>query len=206
VSEYEQEPYDRESESEIPTRVIPPEDIIDDEVPPVQGFSPGADFSILDTFKQELQELESAEDVYIPVKGYEQTGLQIKYRMPESGAQLERIGRTVTRNFKTPYDRNLYIAIDTMLYLCEGLYVQPEGVDEPVMLDPEETGSPCNFDEYLARIMGMETNGQAPTGRAVLRRLFGNNELAIITHSERLNRWLANTKADLNAEIWQLGE
>jgi len=202
VSEYD-EPYDREHESDIPTRVIPAEDIIDDPSP-VPGLAPGADFSILDTFKQELQELASAEFVHIPVKGYEQTGLTIKYRMPDSGQELERLSRQVMRQQKDTYSRNLMISMDTMIYLCEGLYVQPQGVEEPVMLDPNETGEPCRFDGYLARIMGM--NGAPESPRAILKRLFGGNDLAVIDHAERLNRWLQNTKADLNAEIWQLGE
>lgn len=204
-NEYADEPYDRESD--VPTRVIPPEDIVEDETPddsPVQPFHPGADFSIIDTFKQELQELVSAESVLIPVKGYEQTGLQIKYRMPDSGKELETLGRNVMRQQKDAYNRNLMISMDTMIYLCEGLYVQPEGVEEPVMLDPDNTGAPCQFDHTLATMMGM--NGAPESPRAILKRLFGGNDLAIINHAERLNRWLQNTKADLNAEIWQLGE
>lgn len=193
-------PYDREDEnvrSDDPTEVIPP----------VQGFSPGADFSILDTFKQELQELTQAEDVLIPVKGYEASGLQIKYRMPATGQEIEKIGRGVQRRYKDIYDRNLNTAMEMMIYLCEGLYVQPEGVEEPVMLDPQETGEPCRFDERLAELVGMKPeDGMEASPKAVLRKLFGNNELAIISHAERLQRWLQNTKADLTSEIWQLGE
>jgi len=204
VSEYEDEAAPYNQESEIPTRVIPQEDIYEDAVPPVQPLHPGADFSVLDTFKQELQELTSAESVHIPVKGYEQTGLTIRYRMPDSGQELERLSRQVMRQQKDTYNRNLMISMDTMIYLCEGLYVQPEGVEEPVMLDPDETGEPCKFDRTLATLMGMNGNPESP--RTILKRLFGDNDLAVIDHAERLNRWLQNTKADLNAEIWQLGE
>jgi len=203
MSEYEDEAAPYNQESDIPTRVIPAEDIIEDPSP-VQGLAPGADFSILDTFKQELHELTSAESVHIPVKGYEQTGLTIKYRMPDSGQELERLSRQVMRQQKDTYSRNLMISMDTMIYLCEGLYVQPEGVEEPVMLDPDETGEPCRFDRTLAGLMGM--NGAPESPRTILKRLFGDNDLAVIDHAERLNRWLQNTKADLNAEIWQLGE
>lgn len=204
MSEYEDEAAPYNQESEIPTRVIPQEDIYEDAVPPVQPLHPGADFSVLDTFKQELQELTSAESVHIPVKGYEQTGLTIRYRMPDSGQELERLSRQVMRQQKDTYNRNLMISMDTMIYLCEGLYVQPEGVEEPVMLDPDETGEPCKFDRTLATLMGMNGNPESP--RTILKRLFGDNDLAVIDHAERLNRWLQNTKADLNAEIWQLGE
>jgi hypothetical protein len=201
-------PYNRESEA--PTQIKPPSqengDVDIEDVPPVQGFTPGADYSVLDTFRQELQELAEAEDVLIPVKGYEATGLQIKYRMPESGSQLERITREVTRRYKTPYERNLNTAMEMMIYLCEGLYVQPDGVDEPVPLDFEETGQPVRFDERLATLIGLSGDGAQVTAKMIVRKLFGNNELAIMTHAERLQRWLSNTKADLSAEIWQLGE
>jgi hypothetical protein len=174
-------------------------------LPPVPVAAPGADFSLLDTFKAELQELVEAESVMIPVQGYEKTGLQIKYHMPASGKELDAIGRRVQKQYKERYDQNIYIALDTMIYLCDGLFVQPEGVEEPVMLDPQEIGEPVKFDERLAGIMGM--NGNEPIReRRVVRRLFGGNDLAVLTHAERLNRWLQNTKADLNAEIWQLGE
>ena len=201
--------YDREEDT--PTQIKEPAqdngDVGFDDVPPVQGFSPGADVSVLDTFRHELQELTEAEDVLIPVKGYEATGLQIKYRMPESGSQLERIGREVSRRYKTPYERNLNTAMEMMIYLCEGLYVQPEGVEEPVPLDLDHTGTPVRFDERLAGLIGLESqDGQQLSSKTILKKLFGNNELAIITHAERLQRWLQNTKADLSAEIWQLGE
>jgi len=175
-----------------------------DEDAPVLGFSEGGGVSFVDVFREELKELAEAETCFIPVKGYERTGLQIRYAMPENGKQLDNIARKVTREFKDAYSRNLYISIDTMIVLCDGVFVQPQGVEEPVMLDPEEFGQPCQFDERLAQIMGM--NGATGSARQVVKHLFGGNELAIMAHSERLSRWLQNTKADLEAEIWQLGE
>jgi len=181
--------------------------------PPVREVdSPGpfSSPSVVDMFQQELNEISSAESVFIPVKGYEQTGLQIRYHMPESGKVLGDINTRVSKQYKDTYSRNLYVAISTMIQLCDGLYVQPsiEGepeVDEPVMLDPDEMGMPVQFDERLAEMMGMEVT-QNLTARQVVRRLFGNNEMAILAHAERLSRWLQNTKADINAEMWQVGE
>lgn len=166
--------------------------------------------SVVDLFKQEQAEIASAKDVKIPVKGYEQTGLQIQYHMPADGKELDAIGTRINKQTKDAYSRNLFMAMDTMIHLCDGLFVQPnvEGepeVTEPVILDPDGVGEPMHFDERLARMMGMNEPEQA-SARQVVKRLFGNNELAIINHAERLNRWLQNTKADLNAEIWQLGD
>jgi hypothetical protein len=174
---------------------------------PVQGFNSQGLFStpsIVDLFRSEQESLASAKSVFIAVKGYEQTGLQIRYRMPESGKELEILANRINRQYKDTYSRNLYVSMDTIILLCDGLYVQPEGVTEPVMLDPDEIGEPCGFDTTLAGLLGMD--GEGLTARLVLRKLFGDNELAIITHAFDLNRWLQNTKADLNLEIWQVGE
>jgi hypothetical protein len=190
------------------TQVIPPEHDNDETAPvlPLETEgSPFSDFSLIDTFKSELDELVSAESVNIPVKGYERTGLQIKYHMPENGRELDNLSRTVSKQYTGAYDKNLAIAIATMVHLCDGLYVQPDNIPEPVMLDPEETGYPCQFDNRLADIMGME-NGEPRGQRQIVRRLFGNNDLAILSHAERLSRWLQNTKADVQSELWQLGE
>jgi hypothetical protein len=178
--------------------------------PPVRGFEPRGALnvgSVVDLLRQEQEELSSAREVYIPVKGYEKTGLQIRYRMPESGKELDMIMSKVSRQQKDAYLRNLYVAIDTMVFLCDGIYVQPEDVPEPVMLDPHNTGEPCQFDDTLAELLGMENAGSNElTTRQIVRKLFGGNELAIMSHSFDLSRWLQNTKADLNLEIWQVGE
>lgn len=188
-----------DTESETPAELDAEAD-----APPVQGFEQGAGVSLVDTFKQELQELAETKTVMIPVRGYERTGLQVKYMMPENGKQLDAIARRVNREVKDTYSRNLFTAMDTMSTLCDGLYVQPEGVPEPVMLDPNETGMPCHFDVTLAELMGM--NGTSGSARQVIKRLFGNNDMAVMSHAERLSRWLQNTKADLDVEFWQVGE
>jgi hypothetical protein len=186
--------------------------------PAVQGFEeegaaedngthPGQMPSVIDLLRQDQEELASVKEVYIPVRGYERSGIQIKYHLPDKGKELDDITRKVQREFKDGYNRNLYISIDTMIRLCAGLYCQPEGIDEPVELDPEMMGSPVMFDERLAKAMGLKSEpGQPLTARLVVRRFFGNNELAIINHAERLNRWLLDTNADLEREIWQMGE
>jgi hypothetical protein len=125
--------------------------------------------------------------------------------MPESGKELDNIARKVARDHKDVFNRNLYTAMDTMIILCIGLYVQPPEVDEPVELDPQEMGEPVRFDYRLGEIVGI-TDPEEAKSRVVLRKLFGNNDFAVIAHAEKLNRWLANVKADLNVEFWQLGE
>jgi hypothetical protein len=185
-----------------------------DQVTPVPGFeqesangdapSPFSEASIADLLQADMAELAATKEVFIPIKGYERSGIQACYHLPAKGKELNDIGRKVEREFKDNYSRNLAIAIDTMIHLCSGIYCQPEGVPEPVMLDPDNTGAPVGFDQDLAKLMGIE--GETQSARQVVRRLFNNNDLAIISHAEKLQRWLQNTKADVSLEIWQQGE
>jgi len=168
--------------------------------------------SIVDLLKQDFEELAEHEDAYIPIMGYENTGLQVRYRMPGNGKELDNIARNNMRKHKDAFTRNVNIAIDTMIHLCAGLYVQPpdlgdNGADPNVKyeLDPANSGHPVGFDGNLAEIMGWE-GADTIASRDVVRKLFGKNDMAIMSHFERLNRWLVNTKADLTSEIWQMGE
>ena len=182
----------------------------DEDATPVPGFENGdaptqfSEVSIVDLLQADMQELAETKEAYIPVKGYERVGLQVCYHLPDRGKELDQIARKVQREVKDNYNRNITIAIDTMIHLCSGLYVQPAGVTERVMLDLDHTGEPVMFDEKLAEMLGIES--QVSTAREVVRKLFGNNEMMIISHAEKLNRWLQNTKADLSLEIWQQGE
>ena len=179
----------------------------EDEATPVQGFENGgaptafSDASIVDLLQQDMREIAETKEVYIPIKGYERSGIQVCYHLPVGGKEIADIGRKVEREFKDAYSRNLNIAIDTMIHLCSGVYCQPPGVPEPVMLDPDDTGNPVGFDIQLAQLMGIE--GEVQSARQVVRRLFGNNDMAILAHAEKLQRWLANTKADVTLELWQ---
>jgi hypothetical protein len=160
--------------------------------------------SVLDLLKQDHDEIAASSEVFIRVVGYDKSGLQVKYRLPESG-ELATIGKKIERQHKDMFARNLYIAMDTMIALCEGIYVQPEGVEEPVGLDFEESGEPCGFDERLAVHLGMDGETSI-TARDVVRRVFDNRDFAIISHAEKLNRWLVDAKADVDKEFWEVGE
>jgi hypothetical protein len=176
--------------------------VVEDAVLGGDERTPFSGVSIADLIREEAQELADSKETFIPIVGYEKTGLRAKYVLPESGKELDAIARKVNKEQTGQYDRNLYTAIDTMIHLCVGLYVQPEDVEEPVMLDPEETGEPARFDAYLSSILQMP-EGQS-TARQAVKRLFGGNEQAILVHTEKLSRWLNNTKADLSLEIWQV--
>lgn len=176
---------------------------------PVGGLEEPGPFSassIVDLIKQEQQELTEIKDVLIPIKGYEKAGLRVKYGMPESGKVLDNIARKVMREVKDTYSRNLFITMDTMAHLEQGLYVLPPemALDEAVELDPEHTGMAISLTgETFAKMVGAAEGSSA---RDIIRKAFGGNELAIVAHGEKLNRWLQDSKADLSVEVWQMGE
>jgi hypothetical protein len=115
------------------------------------------DASLVDLLKQDLQEITENKEVFIPIVGYEKTGLAVRYRLPENGKELDNIGRKVMREYKDQFSRNLYIGMDTMIHLCIGLYVKPPGIsDEYVEFDPELEGSPVGFDYRMAAVLGMD--------------------------------------------------
>lgn len=178
------------------------EDITPDEyaTPPVGGSNGG--HALVDLIQNDLEELANAKDVIIPLKGYDASGLAVKYRMPANGQELDRIGAKVEKENKDRFYQSLWTGVDVMIYLCDGLYVKPDGVEEYVLLDPDDLGEPVRFDGRMAVLTGLPANTPA---RQVVKRVFGNNDLAILAHFERLNRWLSNTKADLDKELWQLG-
>lgn len=176
--------------------------MVEDDTPVAPLEEDGAPQTIIDLIQQDLQELGEKADTYIPVIGHERTGLAVRYMLPQSGKVLDNIATKVERETKDKYLRNLNTAIDTMLSLCEGLFVKPDGVEDYVMLDPQEIGMPVKFDARLAAIIGIAEDAPA---RAVVKKLFANNEMAIMSHAERMSRWLNNTKADLEVEVWQLG-
>ena len=167
----------------------------------------GGQASYIDLFKQELEEIESIKDVLIPVRGFEKTGVQVKYHLPKSGSELDEIARRAKREAsKDNFQLNLIISMQTMIHLCDGVYVQPAEAKEPVMLDPDEQGYPVKFDERLAKLLGLPEDDPNASARKTLRKLFGNNDSNIIDHAERLGRWIRDVKADVTLELWQLGE
>jgi len=190
------------------------------DTPPVEGFSEGPDepevhpvnqgIALVDLLKQDAAEVASPSDVYIPVKGYERTGLAIRYRVPESGRILDQIATKVNREYKTPYERNLYMGIDSMIVCCVGIYVRSaeaateDNIEGWVELNPDNTGEALTFgDLKLAELFGF---GETKTARTFVKKIFGNNDIAINDHAARLNRWLIDTNVDINASLWNLGE
>lgn len=168
--------------------------------------------SIIDLLKRDAAELQVT-DVYIPINGWENTGLAVRYELPERGKDLDAIVVKIERQFKKDqkYERNLYIGIDTMIKLCRGLYVKSDEAiseDNPngwVELDPLMHGTPLTFadGEELSGILGW---AKPESARDTVKMLFGGNDRSINDHAARLNMWLADTKTDVSKALWAQGE
>lgn len=161
--------------------------------------------TLLEAVKQEYEQLAKATDTYIPVIGYSASGLNIRYRLPHNGKELDAIATKVFRQVKSAYERNINVAIDTLITLCIGLYIEhPDKAGEYVEFNPDNQDGPITFiDTRLAEVLGWENITNA---RQAVRRLFANNEMALLSHADKLGRWMTDTSADLTTEVWQLGE
>jgi hypothetical protein len=168
------------------------------------GATPFRENSLIEQLRADNRELVENPEVFIPIPGYTRTGLQARYHLPESGKEIEAITRKVFREHRDTFSRNLYVSMDIMIRLCAGLYVQPPDSDDPVEFDPQLVGAPVQYDERLAEVLGIDP--ESVTARGVVRKLFGGNDLAIVAHAEKLDRWLRNTKADLTTDFAGLGE
>lgn len=158
--------------------------------------------SLVDLIKKNLAELASNVDVKIPVTGWDSIGLAVKYVLPESGKVLDEIARKNERENKDLYWRNYNTAVDTMIALHDGLYIKLPSMDDYEILDPGDTGVAVRFDDRFAATLGLEAGSRA---RVIVKKMFGGNELAVLNHVEKLSRWLSDTGADLNLELWQVG-
>lgn len=191
------------SEHEDETQIF---DTGDSPVPEDDGH-PAGQKSILDLLKADYKDVAETKEVYIPVAGWERTGLSVRYRLPTSGVELDAIARKVNQQYNRNdrYNRGFFTAVDTMIMLCDGLYIKhPDDPSQWVELDPNENGAPLDFGdgEELSSIFGW--NGNVSSARDVVKRMFGNNEMSILDHCGKLQRWMVDTKTDITTELWQL--
>jgi hypothetical protein len=157
--------------------------------------------SIVDLIKQDVSDLEEITDVLIPVPGYESSHLTIRYRLPK-GKELDELVTKNSRETKDEYYRGINTAMDSMILLCTGIFVQPPDHDEPIQLDIN--GQPVKLNATLATFLNWS---EMKSSREVVRYLFRGNDLAIGAHSARLQKWLVDVKADVSSTVWdQMGE
>lgn len=161
------------------------------------GDDNGTQSSLLDALAAQRDEIANVTEVFIPIPGYEASGMTLmaRYRLM-SGEDIEQIGRKVLREFKKNqrYERNLYATIDMMVEACTGIFVERSG--ERIQLKNHEVEIE-GYDENLAEALKFE----GPNARRCVIGVFGNNIVAIQSHSVLLGRWMADTSTDVLSEM-----
>ena len=162
------------------------------------GFSEKeAPRSLIDLVKGDLEQLAALDHVDIPIPGYDSSGLRVRYRAPRSGRELSNLTRPILREFRNDdYGRNLAIAIDLMIELSEGLYILHPDTRETITFDPDLSGIPLNFNFALVEALGWNAD-ELNSSRKVVKKLFDNNDVAILSHADELNNWLKNKRYEV---------
>lgn len=156
--------------------------------------------SPMEALRAKRQEIADRTEVLIPLAGYEEMGLHIKYRLIGRD-EADKIAKNVRGQTK---DRNEFmyrVIVDTMIAACEGFFLKDDGVDDDhaVPLQNEaKTGAIKTFGEFAQELNGGEP---IPTVRLGVLFVFGDNEFAVGGHGLLLNRWLSNTGLEIDQEF-----
>lgn len=158
--------------------------------------------SVMDLLRhrRQLRAQEITHDIDIPGYGGD---LFARYHLID-GKQLNAIASRIQKTERDPAGRNLLASVDVMVAACDGLYARDRGVERGLHeILGEET--PVRYDVRLAQFLGFEGElGDAPTARGVVLALFNGNDLAVMSHSSRLQRWTMGAENELDEEF--LGE
>ena len=159
--------------------------------------------NLLDQLALRRKEISETKEVFIPVPGYDKEPplLLIRYRLLE-GPELDRIGNSIRRTFKSRWDRQLYAGVDTFINAVVGVFIDlGNGVPQPLT----RNGVPIlGFTRELAEgLQFADEIGDPDRPRDVVFGLFANNDVAIAQHNFLLNRWMGDTSVDVSKEFYE---
>jgi hypothetical protein len=154
--------------------------------------------TLLAALAQKRRAVQEATSVDIRVPGYDQEPpiLYATYRHLD-GKELEIIGQSIMRTFKSRTDRELYSIVDTFTRAISGFKVDlGDGELNPLTYK----GAPITgFTSDLAAALQFADKITDPDdARQVVFGLFVH-DVPIFDHGVKLNRWFANTSVDVNA-------
>lgn len=156
--------------------------------------------SLLDVLAQKRQIIADTTGVDIRLPGYDIDPpiLYASYRLLD-GKELQVIGQTVQRKFKSRSDRELYANVDVFTRAITGFkYDMGDGELKVLTLRGEPI---TGFDASLAEALQFTDKiGDPNDARQVVFGLFVH-EVPIYDHGLKLNRWFANTGVDVNASL-----
>jgi len=141
-------------------------------------------------------------ETFIPLPGYDKEPplLLAKYRLID-GPELAQLGSDVQAEFRSRWDRQLYMAIATMIRACGGIYVDIAGDGSPVPLTLNGEAIAGYNDDLAQALNFADKLPPAHRDRDVLIGLFGGNEVMISAHSIILNRWFSDTSINVSKEM-----
>lgn len=95
---------------------------------------------------------------------------------------------------KDPAQQQLLGAIDTLILACDEMCVYTADGVKPL---PSETGQPVRFDEQLCaglRAVGHSEFTERLSAREIVRRVFGDNDWAILQAGQEVSAWMADLR------------
>src|SRR5262245_9745440 len=158
--------------------------------------------SLADQLRERRSEIADTKEVFLSLTGYEQFGVQVKHRLMDR-AEVESIGRKILGETRDRGERNMRILLDVIINSTEGFYIQEDGKEPELLMDPQSSGNVYGWDGF-ATYLGWNTNGDEQHARAALYWVFGSNEFSIGQYGILLNRWMGNTSLKVDEEF--LGE
>jgi|SRR5215472_13993678 len=135
---------------------------------------------------------------FIVVPGYKGL-LKAEYCVLDS-TEMTMIGRKIQRQFKEDGDRQINAIMDILIRANRGLYfVEEDGALTPI--DPEDNGRALTYsDPRTATFFNFESD----TARTSLLGVFQFNEMSLLAHGLKLNRWYEDTSREVDDDF--LGE
>jgi len=174
-------------------------EITEDEA--VQG--PG---TLAEQLRLRRSEIADTHEVYLPLTGYEEYGVQVKHRLMDR-QEVEKIGRKIMNETRDRGERNMRILLDLIINSTRGFYLKDDitGVVSEIKDDRlAEAGEPVMTWGMFASYLGWTPNGDEDNSRVALFWVFGGNEFMVGQYGILLNRWMNNTGLKVDEEF--LGE
>lgn len=177
-----------------PTQILAP-DITSDEV---QGPQ-----TLAEQLRLRRAEIAEAHEVFLPLTGYEEYGVQVRHRLMDR-TEVEKIGRRIMNETKDRGERNMRILLDMIINSTSGFYLKDGEEQEKQILDDRNGDIPVMNWSMMASYLGWTPNGDEDNSRAALYWVFGGNEFMVGQYGVLLNRWMNNTGVKVDEEF--LGE
>jgi hypothetical protein len=157
--------------------------------------------SPLEALRAKRDQIEAHREVLIPIIGYEEMGLKVKYRLVDRGETNAIAKRNKTLQ-KDQGEFMFMVLVDTIILACEGFYLAPDGVPDEkaeLLMNEAKTDPILTYAQMAQELKGEPLGSQ----RQAVAYVFGDNEFAVGQHALLLNRWLGNTNLDIDLEAME---